>query len=136
MYQPLFTRILKEDLGKNVPDWTDKLTYQINLMADYLKTAFAKQITIQDNLMNPIKSLQITAGATPSSNTISFLVTLPAGYQPQGVGVLNCIDLSGVVVGAAVWAEMQPGLQNGNVVIRALYGLTSGHTYNLTLLVY
>lgn len=136
MYAPLFTRILKEDLGKDVPPWTDKLTYQINLMADYLKTAFAKSITIQDNLMNPIKSLQITAKATPAANTVSFLVTLPAGYQPQGVQILNCIDLSGVVVGNAVWAEMLPGLQNGNVVVRAIYGLTNAHTYNLTFLVY
>lgn len=136
MYQPLFTRILKEDLGKNVPPWTDKLTYQINLMADYLKTAFAKQITIQDNLMNPIKVLQITAGATPVANTITFAVTLPAAYQPIGIQILNCIDLSGSVVGAAVWAEMQPGLTNGGVVVRAIYGLTSGHTYSVTFLVY
>jgi hypothetical protein len=136
MYQPLFTRILKEDLGKDAPPWTDKLTYQINLMADYLKTAFAKNITIQDNLMNPIKSLQLTARASPDLNTISFLVTLPSGYQPKGVQVVNCIDLSGVIVGNAVWAEMQPGLQNGNVVIRAVYGLTDTHTYSLTFLVY
>lgn len=136
MYPPLFTRILKEDLGKDAPEWTNKLTYQINLIADYLRSAFAKQITVQDNLMNPVKSLQLTAGATPASNTVTFLVALPSGYQPIGVQVLNCIDLSGVVVGNAVWAEMQPGLQNSNVVIRAIYGLTSGHTYQLTFLVY
>lgn len=136
MYQPLFTRILKEDLGKNVPDWTEKLTYQINSMADYLKSAFAKQITIQDNLMNPIKVLQVKAGSTPASNTQSILVTLPAAYQPVGVQILNCVDLSGVVVGNAVWAEMQPGLANGSVVIRAIYGLTAGHTYSITFLVY
>lgn len=136
MYPPQFTRILKEDLGKDVPPWTDKLTYQINLMADYLKTAFAKNITIQDNLINPTKQIQLTSGATPVSNTVSFLVTLPPGYQPKGVQILNCIDLSGSTVGAAVWAEMLPGLQNGNVVIRAIYGLTSAHTYMLTFLVY
>ncbi len=136
MFQPLFTRILKEDLGKDVPAWTDKLTYQINLMADYMKQAFAKQITIQDNLMNPLKTLQLTAGTTPSDNKVTFSVTLPSAYQPQGVQIINCIDLSGVVVGNAVWAEMQPGLQNGSVVIRAIYGLTSGHTYLLKLLVY
>lgn len=136
MFQPLFTRILKEDLGKDVPPWVDKLIYQLNLIVDYLKTAFANQITFQANLQNPIKTLQLTSGATPVSNTVSFLVTLPAGYQPIGVNILNCIDLSGAVVGSAVWAEMQPGLQNGNVVIRAIYGLTSGHSYQLTFLVY
>lgn len=136
MYAPNFTRILKEDLGKEAPDWTDKLTYQINLMSDYLQTAFANGITIQDNIQAPRKSLQITAGATPASNTISFLVSLPSGYQPVGVQVLNCIDLSGSVVGAAVWAEMQPGLQNGNVVIRAIYGLTAGRSYQLTFQVF
>lgn len=136
MYQPNFTRILKEDLGKDAPDWTDKLTYQINLISDYLKVAFANSITIQDNLQLPRRTLQLTAGATPASNTVSFQVTLPAGYQPQGVQILNCIDLSGSVVGAAVWAEMQPGLQNKNVVIRAIYGLTAGHTYSINFQVY
>jgi hypothetical protein len=136
LYQPLFTRILKEDLGKEAPAWTDKLTYQINLIADYLKVAFAKSITIQDNLMNPIKTLQITAGTTPAKNTINFLVTLPAAYQPIGLQILNCIDLSGSIVGNAVWAEMTPGLQNGSVSVRAIYGLTSGHIYSITFLVY
>lgn len=135
MYQPLFSRILKEDLGKDVPEWTDKLTYQINQIVDYLKTAFANQITIQANLQNPIKPIQLKAGATPSANRISFLVSLPAGYQPLGVLLLNCTDLAGTVVGNAVWAEMQPGLENSNVVIRAIYGLTAGHTYQLTFLV-
>lgn len=136
MYQPLFNRILREDLGKDAPAWTDKITYQLNQIVDYMKVAFAKGITLQDNAMNPDKSIQITAGATPANNTISFLVALPAGYQPQGVVILNCTDLSGVIVGNAVWAEMQPGLQNGNVVVRAIYGLTAGHSYQLTFLVF
>lgn len=135
MYQPLFTRILKEDLGPDAPPWSDKLIYPINLMADYLKTAFAKQITFQDNMQPPIRQIQLVAGATPATNTISFLVTLPQGYQPLGVVILNCIDLSGSVVGNAVTCEMQPGLVNGSVVIRAIYGLTAGHTYSFQFLV-
>lgn len=135
MYQPLMTRILKEDLGPDAPPWADKLIYPINLMADYLKTAFAKQITFQDNMQPPIRQIQLVAGATPAANTISFLVTLPQGYQPLGVVILNCIDLSGSVVGNAVTCEMQPGLVNGSVVIRAIYGLTAGHTYSFQFLV-
>jgi hypothetical protein len=136
MYQPLFSRILKEDLGKDAPKWTDRLIYQMNLITDYLKAGFAKGITIQDNLINPIKQIQVNATGTPSSDTLSFAVTLPSGYQPKGVQILNCTDLSGAIVGAAVWAEMLPGLQNGNVVIRAIYGLTAGHQYSITFLVY
>jgi len=136
MYPPVFTRILKEDLGPTAPQWSEKITYQLNLMTDFLKTAFAKNITIQDNLINPIKQLTITAGTTPASNTQQFSVTLPSGYQPKGVQILNAIDNSGSVVGSAVWAEMTPGLQNGNVVIRAIYGLTSGKSYTITFLVY
>lgn len=136
MYQPLFTRILKEDLGPDAPDWSDKIIYPINLMADYLKTAFAKNITFQDNMQPPIKSMQLTAKSTPAANTVSFLVPLPQGYQPIGVQILNCIDLSGTVVGNAVTCEMQPGLTNGNVTVRAIYGLTDQHQYQLTFLVY
>lgn len=137
MYQPLFARVLKEDLGKSSPEWTDKLTYPLNEMVDYLKVAFAKSITIQDNLMNPIKTIQFKSTGSPLTDTFVFSVPLPPGYNPLGVQILNCIDLSGSIVGNAVWAEMTPGLQPGSVVqLRAIYGLTAGHTYLFTLLVY
>ena len=136
MYQPLFTRILKEDLGPDAPAWSDKIIYPINLMADYLKTAFANNITFQANMQPPIKSLQLVAKPTPAENTLSFLVDLPQGYQPIGVVILNCIDLSGSIVGNAVTCEMTPGLSNGNVTVRAIYGLTDQHRYQMTFLVF
>lgn len=137
MFQPLFSRVLNEDLGKDVPKWADRIIYQLNLITDYLKTAFAKNITIQDNLLNPITTQQLVATGVPATDTIAFLVTLPPGYQPKGVQILNCIDNSGSIVGNAVTCEMLPGLTpDGNVVLRAIYGLTAGHSYTLTLLVY
>ena len=136
MFQPSFTRVQKEDLGKEPPKSLDPVVYQVNLLIDYLKTAFAKGITIQDNLFNPINTQQITATGTPSKDTLRFAVTLPSGYQPQGLIIINCIDLSGAIVGNAVWAEMTPGLQNGDVVVRAIYGLTAGHTYQIRFLVF
>lgn len=136
MFQPNFTRIQTEDLGKEPPKALTPVVYQVNLIVDYLKTAFAKAITIQDNLLNPINTQQITATGTPSKDTLQFAVALPSGYQPKGTIIINCIDLSGAIVGNAVWAEMTPGLQNGAVVIRAIYGLTAGHTYQITFLVF
>lgn len=136
MYLPRFTRVLKEDLGPDAPPWSDKVIYQTNVMTDYLNTAFAKGITLQDNLQNPVRTLQFTAGATPDLNRQKFSVVLPAGYQPIGVTILNCIDLAGVIVGAAVTCEMQPGLEDGSVVIRAIYGLTDQHDYSITFLVW
>lgn len=136
MFPPNYTRVLKEDLGKGAPAWSDKILYQLNLVTDFLSIAFKKNITLQDNLANPVKSLTLTAGATPADNTLSFLVSLPSGYQPIGLVILNCIDNSGSVVGNAVWAEMQPGLSNGNVTARAIYGLTAGHSYTITFLVF
>jgi hypothetical protein len=110
--------------------------YQLNLIIDYLKTAFANAITFQDNTINNIRSLQITATGIPAKDTLSFSVTLPNGYQPVGLLVCNCIDLSGSIVGNPVWAEMQPGLQNGDVVARAIYGLTATHMYQITFMVF
>jgi hypothetical protein len=136
MYQPFFTRVLKEDLGKNVPDWTNRILYQMNLITDYLKIAFSNGITIQDNLINPLSIQTITSTGSPATDTLSFSVTLPSGYQPKGAIIINCIDNSGSIVGNAVTCEMAPGLQNGAVNIRAIYGLTSGHSYTITFLVF
>ncbi len=136
MYPPVFTRIQTEDLGANPPKAVTPVVYQLNLMIDYLKTAFSRSITIQDNLINPINTQQIKATGTPATDTLQFAVTLPSGYQPKGVIVINCIDLSGAIVGNPVTCEMTPGLQNGNLVVRAIYGLTAGRTYSITFLVF
>jgi hypothetical protein len=136
MYQPTYTRIQNEDLGPNPPKALTPVVYQLNLMIDHLKAAFAKSLTIKDNLMNPYKTMTLTATGVPAKDTLSFSVPLPSGYQPIGVQVVQCIDNSGAVVGNAVTAEMTPGLQNGNVQVRALYGLTAGHSYTITFLVH
>jgi len=136
MYQPVFTRIQNEDLGPNPPKSTAPIVYQVNLLIDFLKTAFAKGITFQENLIDNIKTLQITSTGNPATDTITFAVTLPSGYQPVCVQILNCLDLSGSIVGNAVWAEMAPGLQNGSIEVRAIYGLTANHTYSITFRVF
>lgn len=136
MYQGKFTRIQNEDLGPNPPKSLTPVVYQLNLIIDYLKTAFANAITIQDNLINNFRQLTITATGVPAKDTVTFSVTLPNGYQPKGVQIVNCIDNSGSLVGNAVWCEMTPGLQNGDVVVRAIYGLTATHSYTITFLVY
>ena len=136
MFGPSFTRIQKEDLGKEPPKALDPVIYQVNLIIDYLKTAFAKSITLQENCINPFNTQQIKATGIPASDTLRFSVSLPSGYQPQGLVIINCQDLSGAVVGNAVWAEMTPGLQNGDVVVRAIYGLTAGHTYQIRFMVF
>ncbi len=112
------------------------VVYQLNLIIDYLKTAFGKSITFQDNLINNLKTQQIVATGIPAKDTLSFSVSLPSGYQPQGLLIINAIDLSGALVGNAIWAEMSPGLQNGNVNVRAIYGLTAGHTYQISFMVF
>jgi len=136
MFQPVFTRIQREDLGKEAPKALEPVVYQLNLIVDFLKTAFAKSITLQDNCINPFKTIQHLATGVPATDTLSFAVALPTGYQPQGLIIINCIDLSGVIVGNAVWAELQPGLSDGAVTVRAIYGLTAGHTYQLTFMVF
>lgn len=137
MYQGKFTRIQNEDLGPNPPKSLTPVVYQLNIIIDYLKTAFANAITAQDNMIDNIKPQQITATGIPSKDTITFSVVLPNGYQPKGLLICNCIDLSGSIVGNPVWAEMQPGLVNNtDVVVRAIYGLTANHTYQITFRVF
>ena len=135
MYQPNFTRIQNEDLGANPPKALTPVVYQLNLMIQYLQAAFANGITLQANTINNFKQLTVVSGQN-TNDSVSFAVSLPSGYQPVGAQIINCIDNSGTIVGNAVGCEMQPGLQNGSVVIRAIYGLTSGHSYTITFMVF
>jgi hypothetical protein len=105
-------------------------------MVDYLKTAFSKSITLADNCINIYRILTVNATGTPAKDTVSFSVSMPSGYQPKGVQIVNAIDNSGSLVGAAVWCEMTPGLVNNTLTVRAIYGLTAGHSYTITFLVH
>jgi hypothetical protein len=136
MYPPVFTRIQNEDLGQNPPKSLTPLVYQINLIVDYLKTAFSKSITLADNCINIYRIVTVNATGTPSKDTVSFSVAMPSGYQPKGVQIVNAIDNSGSIVGNTVWCEMTPGLVNNTLTVRAIYGLTSGHSYTITFLVH
>jgi len=72
MFQPTFTRIQNEDLGKEPPKSLTPVVYQVNLLIDYLKQAFAKSITLQDNCINPFNTQQITATGVPAKDTLQF----------------------------------------------------------------
>lgn len=136
MYPANFTRVQNEDLGPNPPKSLTPVVDQLNLIIQYLQTAFANGITIQANLATPVIIKQTVVSGQAPNDAISFLVPLPQSYQPQGVIIINCIDNSGALVGNVVGCEMTPGLQNGNVAVGAIYGLTATHSYTITFLVF
>jgi len=132
MYFPFFSRLQQEDLGPKPGDASLKLLYQVNLIGDYIKSAFQGNIALI-NTTAKIKKLTIKAGTLPTDNALLFQVALPTGYVPQGLTILQCYDLSGAPVGGVPWAEMYPGLQEGSQIkVTAIYGLTDTHTYAIT----
>src|ERR1035437_7101861 len=104
MYFPFFNRLLAEDLGPKPPESSLKLLYQVNLIGEYIKSAFQGNIAAI-NTTTKYKKLNVKAGTLPTDNALLFKITLPVGYVPQGVTIIQCYDLSSVPIGAAVYAE-------------------------------
>lgn len=125
-------RITREDL-KDAPEWIDRLLDPLNSFMEAVYAALDRDLTIGDNVSGETKVFQIKAGALATDNTFTFTTTAkrtPKHVIPTRVEKVAVVyEPLGVVVGID-WR-----FDAGQIIIDAIAGLTTGSTYNITLLV-
>jgi hypothetical protein len=131
MQPPKIKRLSREDF-KEAPAWIDRLLYWLNVLIEYVTLAFNKNITFDENIQSQIKTFSLTAGAAASNNTIQFMATM--AVVPRGLILMRVVDQVGnyTPVGAAVGIDWR--YEAGNIFITSISGLTSGHVYDVTVL--
>ena len=128
---PKIKRLSREDF-KEAPAWIDRLSYWLNILIEYVTLAFNKGITFDENIQSQIKTFSIVAGASASANTLSFLADMRVA--PRGLILMRVVESVGnyTPIGAAVFIEWR--YEAGTVFVTSITGLTSGHTYDFTVL--
>lgn len=130
---PTVRRISREDLrDKNAPKWVDQFLRLLNNFFENVYSALNRNLTFGDNIRTQEKAFTITAGATPTDNTFSFVLGLPVA--PTGLWVTKAIETSdsSAPVSGAVYAWWRR--ESATVFIDSITGLTNGTQYTITVM--
>lgn len=130
---PAIKRITKEDLA-GAPAWIDRLLYPLNLFLNTIYNGLNKNITLADNIDCQVQTFQVTAGAAATNNTAKFTLTMK--HAPSMLFLGNAISTSGNYTPIATAVYIDWTYDGTNVNINSITGLTSGTTYNLTILLF
>lgn len=125
---PAVSRLTKDDF-KDAPSWFDRAIYILNQFMSSIYSAVAGNLTFVANVRAVQKTITITAGAAATNNTY----TLPdPSWNVTGVIILQVVDKSGGIPASAPALNWQAA--QGSIKINAIYGLTSGKRYDITIL--
>lgn len=131
---PTIQRLYAEDY-KNAPSWfTQQFISTMNLFMQSVYTILNQGIDVTLNCRDEIYSFSFPCNsATASGNTYSFIPKKFIG-APSCAILGQCYDASAATpsaVGNPVTFDWY--FNAGRVIILAIYGLTNGHTYQITL---
>jgi hypothetical protein len=121
-----FSRIIIEDLPKEVQKWASVLVLPLNSMITTLKTVLSKGLTINEHFRGAIQAVSITA------NTATF--NYAGKTTPKVIIVGNFQDRTD-----PSWTPTggisNTFTYNGSQIKITFYGLTFTHSYYATLLI-
>lgn len=127
---PPVKRIQAKDVPGS-PAWTERLYALLNQQFDFLVAAFAKGITIQDNVRGLYKDLQITTGADYDDGVFTVV-----SFETGLTDVLECRvcqvidrDFPDAVLSGPFSCDWRAS--SGRVSIRWVSGLEVSHRYFL-----
>lgn len=132
---PDIKRILKEDLGNDVPEYIDKIIGPVNSLSESVYQALGKQITFADNITSSIKTLEVTTSAV---YPLAFpKVSTPSGITKRADGVLilqiqNKANLYAPILTSPFLSWLDTG---GNIEINHISGLLPSTTYIFKILI-
>lgn len=134
---PTITRLFAEDY-KDSPEWfKSKFVSTINLFLQPIYGILNQGVDVTTNTREEIYNFSFPCNSgTPSSNTYNFIPRKFIG-RPSGVIVAQCYNStasSPTAIGNPVTIDWY--FSGNTVYILAIYGLTSGQTYSITLRIF
>ena len=131
---PTFRLFFSEDYKESAP-WFQRFIQNLNLFTDPVYSLLDRNLSIATNLNEEIYSFQITAGAAAINNTIIFSTKKISG-APVGVVIAQCLPVASVPTAVGNPVTLDWYWNGTGVQILAIYGLTSGTAYNVTVRIF
>lgn len=132
---PPVRRIIKEELGTDIPDWVGRLLGTLNLVLQSIYTALNHGLSFTENIQCQVKEFTMVAGASPTANTFDFMLTLPV--KPTGLWIVAALRQDGIAESftTPVFASWTWDSQANTIVISSITGLTNTFAYTIRLIV-
>lgn len=132
MKLPNIKRILREDLGPNVPNWTEGIIGPVNSFMEAVYQTLNKNVTFTENVASFFVELIIKTDVSSVFETSNFLNQIKT--RPRGVLVCQVYEKSTftpIAVTGIAWST-----DGTNVSIFELPGLSASQTYVVRLLIF
>lgn len=107
----------------------------LNLFTQPMWNILNQAVDITQNTKEEIYPFQITAGATYADNTFNF-TPRKFGGRPNGVIIGQCLPNGATVVPVGNPVTLDWYYDGAQVRIIAIYGLTEGTTYSITVRIF
>ena len=127
---PPIKRLTTEDF-KDQTSWIGKLLSPLNEFMASTVQALNRGLTFSDNFAAQVKTLTFTVDA--NTYPMKFLCT--TGTKPMGLWVVSAKEVADnpATLTTAVFADWS--YVNGQIVINNISGLTSGHKYDICVII-
>jgi hypothetical protein len=131
---PTIQRFYSEDY-QGAPKWFQAFLSTLNLFTQQTYNIVNAGIQLSTNTTEEIYSFTITAGATYANNTFYFTPKKFAG-KPNGVSIGQIVVTAPTITPVGAATSLDWIYNSGQVQIIAMYGLTNGTTYTVTVRIY
>lgn len=132
MKLPTIQRFQKQNYPGS-PDWFTRFIADLNSFTEIMWNILNKNLTPSDNLDAQVYVFAQRAGAAAANNTLSFQSTLK--HTPQAVIVGQVVDQAAYSAALSGAVGVSWTFSGTTISITGISGLTSSHTYTITLVV-
>lgn len=130
---PTIQRIYADDF-KTAPDWfRNDFIRTFNLFSQPIYSILNQGINVTENTLDEFYTFTLTSTGIPANDKLSF-IPRKFGGKPSGVILCQCLANTSTVtaIGNPVTFDWVYG-SGGTIQILAIYGLTAGVNYSLTV---
>jgi len=130
MKLPTIQRFQKQNYPGS-PDWFTRFISDLNSFTEIIWNILNKNLTPSDNLDAQVYNFSLRAGAAAANNTVSFQSTLK--HTPQAILVGQVTDQAAYTAALTSACGVSWTFSGTTISITGISGLTSTHTYTITL---
>jgi hypothetical protein len=131
---PTIQRFYSEDY-QGAPKWFQAFLSTLNLFTQQVYNIVNAGVQISANTTEEIYTFSITAGAAYSNNTFYFTPKKFAG-KPNGVTIAQIVVTAPTVTPVGAATSLDWIYNSGQIQVIAMYGLTNGTTYTVTVRIF
>ncbi len=133
MKLPVIQRFQKQNYPGS-PDWFTRFLSDLNQFTETVWNILNNNITPPDNMDAQVYTTSVLAKATVAANAFSFQSTINHSPLAVMVGAVNDQAAYKSPLNSAV--GIQWTYSGGTISVTGVSGLTTGHTYSITLLIF